>query len=57
MAECIARLEETTSKTLKDQITATGSYRYHLEGIVRALLHIKKIVCSIKNSEYQSQEP
>ena len=60
MAECIARLEETAcpelveaaSQTLKVQITATGPYRYRLGGIVRALLHIKTIECSIKNPEY-----
>ena len=48
MAECIVRLEkiacpelvEAASQTLKVQITATGPYRYRLEGIVRALLHI-----------------
>ncbi len=34
MAECIARLEETASQTLKDQITATVLYRYRLGGIV-----------------------
>ena len=43
MAECIVRLEDMTSQTLKVQITATGPYRYRLEGIVRALLHIKTI--------------
>ena len=53
MAECIARLKETASQTLKVQITATGPYRYHLEGIVRALLHIKAIECSFnKSPEY-----
>jgi len=35
------------------QITATGPYRYRLEGIVRALLHIRINGNSIKNSEYQ----
>ncbi len=49
MVECIARLEETASQTLKDQITATGPYRYRLEGIARASLHIKTIEFSIKN--------
>ena len=38
MAECIARLKETASQTLKVQITATGPHRYRLGGIVRALL-------------------
>jgi hypothetical protein len=52
----IARLEETASHTLKVQITATGPYRYRLGGIVRALLHIETIECSIKNPEYYSQE-
>ena len=59
MAECIARLEETAcpefveaaSQTLKDQITATDPYSYRLGGIVRALLHIITIECSIKNPE------
>ena len=40
MAECLARLEEMAYQTLKAEITATGLYRYRLEGIVRALLHI-----------------
>ncbi len=39
-AECIARLKETVSQTLKDQIIATSLYRYRLGGIARALLHI-----------------
>ena len=60
MAECIVRLEETVcpelveaaSQTLKVQITATCPYRYRLGGIVRALLHIKTIDCTIKNPEY-----
>jgi hypothetical protein len=51
MVECIARLEETASQTLKDQITATGPYRYRLEGIACASLHIKTIEFSIKNLE------
>jgi hypothetical protein len=59
MVECIACLKETacpelveaTSQTLKAQITATGPYRYHLEGMVRASSHIKTIQCSIKNPE------
>ena len=52
MAEYIARLEETAYQTLKDQITATGPYRYRLEGMVHALSHTKTIECSIKNPEY-----
>jgi hypothetical protein len=60
MAECIARLEEAAcpelveaaSQTLKVQITATDPYRYRLGEIARALLHIKTIECSIKNTEY-----
>ena len=40
MAECIARSEEMACQTLKAQITATGLYRYRLEGIARALLHM-----------------
>jgi hypothetical protein len=32
MAECIARLEEMASQTLKVQITASTPYRYHIEG-------------------------
>ena len=36
LAEYLARLEETALKTLRGQITATGPYRYRLEGIVRA---------------------
>jgi len=64
MAECIARLEETACpelveaapQTLKVQITAAGPYRYRLEGIVRASLHVKIIENSIKNPEYQSQK-
>jgi hypothetical protein len=43
MLECLARLEEKASQTLKDQITVTGLYRYRLEGIVHALLHIKTL--------------
>jgi hypothetical protein len=42
MAECVARLEEMASQNLKDQITATGPYRYRLEGMVHVSLHIKK---------------
>jgi hypothetical protein len=57
MSECIVRLEKTAcpefvevaSETLKVQITATGPYRYRLEGMVYALLHIKTIDSSIKN--------
>ena len=45
-------LVEAASQTLKVQITATGPYRYPLGGIVRALLHIRAIECSIKNHEY-----
>jgi len=52
VAECIARLEEKASQTLKDQITATGPYRYRFEGIVRVSLHIRIVECSIKNPEY-----
>ena len=49
-------LVEAASQTLKAQITATSPYRYRLEGVVHALLHIKTIECSIKNLEYESQE-
>ncbi len=35
MAECIARLEDTAFQSLKDQITATGLYRYRFGGMVR----------------------
>ncbi len=72
MAECIARLEETAcpelacpeiveeveaaSQTLKVQISATGPYRYRLEGIVLASLHIRIIGNSVKNPEYQSKK-
>jgi len=52
MAKCIVRMEKMASQTLKVQITATGPYRYRLEGIVRALLHITTIECSIRNPEY-----
>ncbi len=55
-AECMARLEESSSQTLKVQITTTGPYRYRLEGIVLAELHIQTIEWSIKNPEYKSQE-
>jgi hypothetical protein len=51
MAECMARLEETASQTLRVQITATSPYRYRFEGMVHTLLHIKTIECSIKNPE------
>jgi hypothetical protein len=64
MAECITRLKEkacpelveAASQTLKDQITATDPYRYRLGGIARALLHIRIIGNSAKNSEYQSKK-
>ena len=56
MAEYITRLKEIASQTLEDQITATDPYRYRLEGIVRALLHIRIIGNSIKNSEYQTKK-
>ena len=49
MVECIARLEETTYQTLKDQITSTGPYRYRLGEIVCALSHNKTNEYSIKN--------
>ena len=41
MAEWLVRLKETAPKTLKGQITATGPYRYRLEGIVYAPFHNK----------------
>ncbi len=43
IAECIARLDEKAPQTLKGQITATGSYRYRLEGIVLASGRIKTV--------------
>jgi hypothetical protein len=52
MTECIARLEEVAPQTLKVQITATGRYRYRLEGIVRVLSHIRIIEDFVKNTEY-----
>ena len=52
MGESITRLKRATSKTLKGQITATGPYRYRLEGIAHVPLHIKTIETSIKNPKY-----
>jgi hypothetical protein len=51
MAECIPRLEEKASQTLKSQITTTGPYRYRLGGIVHTLLHVQTIEYSIKKPE------
>ena len=51
MAECIARLKETASQTLKVQITATGPYSYRFEGIVHAFLHIKKPEDNLMDSD------
>jgi hypothetical protein len=48
LADWLVRLKETAPKTLKGQITATGSYRYRLEGIVHAAFHIRSIKNSIK---------
>ena len=58
MAECIARLEETAYQTLKVQITAAGLYRYRLEGIVRALLHIlRQLFHSLQRFQHLLMNP
>ncbi len=56
MAVSIARLEETASLILKVQVTATGPYRYRLEGIVHASLHAIIIEKSVKNVECLSKK-
>jgi hypothetical protein len=45
MAECIVRLKEIASQTLKVQITATGLYRYRLERTVHAFLLRNLLIC------------
>jgi hypothetical protein len=51
MAECLVRMEEAAPKTLKGQITATGPYRYRLEGIIRAALH-SRIIKNLYQGSY-----